>query len=224
VVGYLRGFLFTAKRALTPVASLSGGERNRVVLAKLFTRPSNLLVLDEPTNDLDVETLEVLEERLAEYSGTLIVVSHDREFLDNVVDKILVFEPGGRIVEYAGGYSDWSRRGHELAQMDAPGAAKSTGDAAQGDDPARAAPKPRKLGYREQRELDGLPGRIEALEAEIAALEAEIAAPAFYAQPWERTQPALDALAAKQAEHDRLAERWLELEDLQHRLAAERAG
>jgi ATP-binding cassette subfamily F protein uup len=224
VVGYLRGFLFTAKRALTPVASLSGGERNRVVLAKLFTRPSNLLVLDEPTNDLDVETLEVLEERLAEYSGTLIVVSHDREFLDNVVDKILVFEPGGRIVEYAGGYSDWLRRGHELAQMDAPGAAKSTGDAAQGDDPARAAPKPRKLGYREQRELDGLPGRIEALEAEIAALEAEIAAPAFYAQPWERTQPALDALAAKQAEHDRLAERWLELEDLQHRLAAERAG
>jgi ATP-binding cassette subfamily F protein uup len=224
VVGYLRGFLFTAKRALTPVASLSGGERNRVVLAKLFTRPSNLLVLDEPTNDLDVETLEVLEERLAEYSGTLIVVSHDREFLDNVVDKILVFEPGGRIVEYAGGYSDWLRRGHELAQMDAPGAAKSAGDAAQADDPARAAPRPRKLGYREQRELEGLPGRIEALEAEIAALEAEIAAPAFYTQPWERTQPALDALAAKQAEHDRLAERWLELEDLQHRLAAERAG
>ena len=224
VVGYLRGFLFSAKRALTPVASLSGGERNRVVLAKLFTRPSNLLVLDEPTNDLDVETLEVLEDRLAEYSGTLIVVSHDREFLDNVVDKILVFEPGGRIVEYAGGYSDWLRRGHALAQMDAPGAVPGAGNAARADDAARDAPKPRKLGYREQRELDGLPGRIEALEAEIAALEAEIAAPAFYAQPWERTQPALDALAAKQAEHDRMAERWLELEDLQQRLAAERVG
>ena len=224
VVGYLRGFLFTAKRALTPVASLSGGERNRVVLAKLFTRPSNLLVLDEPTNDLDVETLEVLEERLAEYSGTLIVVSHDREFLDNVVDKILVFEPGGRIVEYAGGYSDWLRRGHELAQTDAPGTAQAAAAAAPVDDPARSVSKPRKLGYREQRELDGLPRRIEALEAEIAALEAEIAAPGFYAQPWEHTQPALDALAAKQAEHDQLAERWLALEDLQERLAAERAG
>jgi ABC transport system ATP-binding/permease protein len=122
VVGYLRGFLFSAKRALTPVASLSGGERNRVILAKLFTRPSNLLVLDEPTNDLDVETLEVLEARLAEYAGTLIVVSHDREFLDNVVNKILVFEAGGRIIEYAGGYSDWARRGRELAQMDDAGA------------------------------------------------------------------------------------------------------
>jgi len=224
VVGYLRGFLFTAKRALTPVASLSGGERNRVVLAKLFTRPSNLLVLDEPTNDLDVETLEVLEERLAEYTGTLIVVSHDREFLDNVVDKILVFEPGGQIVEYAGGYSDWLRRGHDLAQMDAPGTAKTAADTAPGGDPVRAAAKPRKLGYREQRELEAMPGRVEALEAEIAALEKEIAAPEFYAQPWERTQPTLDALAAKQAEHDRLAERWLELEDLQERLAAERAG
>jgi ATP-binding cassette subfamily F protein uup len=224
VVGYLRGFLFTAKRALTPVASLSGGERNRVVLAKLFTRPSNLLVLDEPTNDLDVETLEVLEERLADYTGTLIVVSHDRAFLDNVVDKILVFEPGGQIVEYAGGYSDWLRRGRELAQMDAPRAAKGDDDAASDQALARAAAKPRKLGYREQRELEGLPARIEALEAEIAGLEAEIAAPEFYAQPWERTQPALDTLAAKQAEHDRLAERWLELEDLQERLAAERAG
>jgi ATP-binding cassette subfamily F protein uup len=222
VVGYLRGFLFTAKRALTPVASLSGGERNRVVLAKLFTRPSNLLVLDEPTNDLDVETLEVLEDRLAEYTGTLIVVSHDREFLDNVVDKILVFEPGGRIVEYAGGYSDWLRRGRELAQMDAP--RNPPGNVAAEETPSRAASKPRKLSYREQRELEGLPGRIEALEAEIAALEAEIAAPQFYAQPWERTQPALDTLAAKQAEHDRMAERWLELEEQQERLAAERAG
>jgi ATP-binding cassette subfamily F protein uup len=217
VVGYLRGFLFTAKRALTPVASLSGGERNRVVLAKLFTRPSNLLVLDEPTNDLDVETLEVLEERLAEYAGTLIVVSHDREFLDNVVDKILVFEPGGRIVEYAGGYSEWLRRGHELAQMDAPTAARA--DTRGAEAAVRPAAKARKLSYKDQRELDGLPDRIEELEAEIAGLEAQIAAPGFYEQAWEQTQPVLDRLAERHAEHDRLAERWLELEARQEELA-----
>ena len=234
VVGYLRGFLFSAKRALTPVGSLSGGERNRVLLAKLFTQPSNLLVLDEPTNDLDVETLEVLEARLAEYSGTLLVVSHDREFLDNVVNKILVFEAGGRIVEYAGGYSDWARRGLELAQMEGslpvrgggPGgaAAPLPGKAPDAAPPARAVARATKLGYREQRELDGLPARIEALEAEIALIEREIAAPEFYAAPWDRTQPVLDALAAKQAEHDRLAGRWLELEELQAALAAGRAG
>jgi len=220
VVGYLRGFLFSAKRALTPVASLSGGERNRVILAKLFTRPSNLLVLDEPTNDLDVETLEVLEERLANYAGTLLVVSHDRAFLDNVVDKILVFEAGGRIVEYAGGYSDWARRGRELAQMDAPGAPAAAGGAAAGKSAPRPAPRRSKLGYQEQRELDALPGRIESLEAEITALEARIAMPDFYTQPWEKTQPTLDALAAKNAEHDCLAERWLELEARQAALAA----
>ena len=219
VVGYLRGFLFTAKRALTPVASLSGGERNRVVLAKLFTRPSNLLVLDEPTNDLDVETLEVLEDRLAEYTGTLIVVSHDREFLDNVVNKILVFEPGGRIVEYIGGYSDWLRRGRELAQMDAPGSAAASVEAAPGPAASRAESRPRKLGYKDQRELDGLPARIETVEAEIAGLEAQVSAPEFYARPWEQTQPVLDQLAALQAEHDALAERWIELEELQQQLA-----
>ena len=219
VVGYLRGFLFSAKRALTPVESLSGGERNRVILAKLFTRPSNLLVLDEPTNDLDVETLEVLEDRLASYAGSSLVVSHDRAFLDNVVDKILVFEAGGRIVEYAGGYSDWAQRGRELAQMDAPGAPPKDNGAAAEKTAPRAAPRRSKLGYQEQRELDALPGRIESLEAEIAALEALIAAPDFYAQPWEKAQLTLDALAMKNAEHDRLAERWLELEARQAALA-----
>ncbi len=224
VVGYLRGFLFSAKRALTPVGSLSGGERNRVILAKLFTRPSNLLVLDEPTNDLDVETLEVLEERLTEYSGTLLVVSHDREFLDNVVTSILVFEAGGRIVEYAGGYSDWARRGRELAQMDALAQERATeAPAAAGKDRPAALPARRptaKLGYLEQRELDGLPGRIEALEAELEVLEARVAAPEFYQQPWELTQPVLDAVAAKHAEHDRLAARWLELEERRAALAS----
>ena len=217
VVGYLRGFLFTAKRALTPVGSLSGGERNRVILAKLFTQPSNLLVLDEPTNDLDVETLEVLEARLAEYAGTLLVVSHDREFLDNVIDKILVFEAGGKIVEYVGGYSDWARRGRELAQLDA--AAPATVPASAAPSAPRPPRRALKLSYKEQRELDQLPAEIEALEARIAALEAEMAAPDFYARPWEQTQPVLDRLAAHQAEHDRLAERWVALEDRQASLA-----
>ena len=123
VVGYLRGFLFTAKRAMSPAGILSGGERNRVLLARLFTRSSNLLVLDEPTNDLDVETLEVLEQKLVEYQGTLIVVSHDRMFLDNVATSILVFEDDGKVHRYPGGYSDWLRRGHQLADMDDPGPA-----------------------------------------------------------------------------------------------------
>ncbi len=230
VVGYLGGFLFTAKRALTPVAALSGGERNRVILAKLFTRPSNLLVLDEPTNDLDVETLEVLEARLAEYAGTLLVVSHDREFLDNVVNRILVFEAGGQLVEYVGGYSDWARRGRQLAQMDAPAEAvasagavpQSTTSAAGVAATGRPTRTARKLGYREQRELDALPGRIDAVEAEIAALEARMAAPEFYAQPWDVTQPVIDALAEKQAENDRLTNEWLALEERRDALAAGR--
>lgn len=224
VVGYLGGFLFSAKRALTPVGSLSGGERNRVILAKLFTQPSNLLVLDEPTNDLDVETLEVLEDRLAGYSGTLLVVSHDREFLDNVVTRILVFEAGGKIVEYAGGYSDWARRGRELASMEAL-PPERTAPARTGSPPAaRLAQKASKLGYLEQRELDQLPGRIEILEAEIAALEARIGAPSFYGQPWDQTQPVLDRLAEMHEEHDRLAARWLALEDRRDALAAGRQG
>ena len=120
IVGYLRGFLFSPKRAMTPVKSLSGGERNRVILAKLFTRAANLLILDEPTNDLDIETLEVLEQKLCEYSGTLIIVSHDREFLDNVITSTVVFEENGVIQEYVGGYSDWLRQGHRLAETDNP--------------------------------------------------------------------------------------------------------
>ncbi|SVA90241.1 uncharacterized protein METZ01_LOCUS143095, partial [marine metagenome] len=120
VIGYLRGFLFSAKRAMTKVKVLSGGEKNRVILAKLLTRPSNLLVLDEPTNDLDIETLEVLEDKLLEYQGTLIIVTHDREFLDNVVSSILVFEDSGIIQNYAGGFSDWHRRGIQLAETDNP--------------------------------------------------------------------------------------------------------
>jgi ATP-binding cassette subfamily F protein uup len=218
VVGYLRGFLFTAKRALTPVKSLSGGERNRVILAKLFTRGTNFLVLDEPTNDLDVETLEVLEERLREYSGTLIVVSHDREFLDNVVNKILVFEPGGRVVEYAGGWSDWEKRGRALAETDEPVKGRR---AAPGAEASREKPRaaPTKLSYKDQRELEALPRKIEALERAVAELEEKTAAPGFYDQPWEATQAVLDELAERTREHDTLTGRWLELEDLRDSLA-----
>ena len=179
IVGYLKGFLFSPKRSQMPVKALSGGERNRVILAKLFTRPANLLVLDEPTNDLDIETLEVLEQKLSEYSGTLIVVSHDREFLDNVVTSTIVFEENGRIQEYVGGYSDWVRRGIRLAVTDDPYAIeKRKREAAE----RRQQKKPTKLSYKDQRELDALPGQIEQLEAEIAELQQSIAQPDFYKQ------------------------------------------
>jgi ATP-binding cassette subfamily F protein uup len=208
IVGYLRGFLFSAKRALTKVGVLSGGERNRLILAKLFTQPSNLLVLDEPTNDLDVETLEVLEEQLVEYAGTLIVVSHDRAFLDNVVTSTLVFEKGGKLQSYPGGYADWQRQGRELEQREAPLRAAAR---------AAAAPPPRpkqqtKLSYHHQRELDALPGRIKELEAQVAALETETATEGFYAQGFAAVQPRLDALAAAKKELEQALERWLELE------------
>ncbi|MBA2410510.1 MAG: ATP-binding cassette domain-containing protein [Gammaproteobacteria bacterium] len=216
VIGYLRGFLFSAKRAMTPVRALSGGERNRVILARLFTRPSNLLVLDEPTNDLDVETLEVLEDRLVEYQGTLIVVSHDREFLDNVITSTLVFEPGGKVRSYVGGFSDWSRRGRRLAEKDDPNPAgigiQRTSD--KGADRTSAPPETssRKLSYKFQRELEKLPDRIESLESEIATLESQTAAPEFYTQTFEQVQPLLDKLRTKKDELELAVDRWAELE------------
>lgn len=188
VQGYLRDFLFPAERARSPVKALSGGERNRLLLARLFTRPSNVLVLDEPTNDLDLETLELLEAQLAEYPGTLLIVSHDRVFLDNVVTSTLVFEGGGRIQEYVGGYDDWLRQrasaeepagGAQSAQtrrVSPPAASASPGAA-----PASDVRK--RLSYSEQRELDQLPARIEALEAEERRLETSVNSPAFYKEP-----------------------------------------
>ena len=210
VIGYLKGFLFTPKRAMTPVRSLSGGERNRIILAKLFTRPANLLILDEPTNDLDMETLEVLEAKLAEYSGTLIVVSHDREFLDNVVTSTIVFEEGGKLREYVGGYSDWLRQGKELAELDRyESGAKSEPEKATADERPRVA----KLSYKEQRELDKLPEQIESLESRIDKLGKEISASDFYSKGHELTQPVLAELADKQAMLDQVLERWTALED-----------
>ena len=210
IIGYLKGFLFSPKRSLTPVKSLSGGERNRIILAKLFTRAANLLVLDEPTNDLDMETLEVLEARLAEYSGTLIVVSHDRQFLDNVVTSTIVFEEGGQLREYVGGYTDWLRHGHALAEADREAAEKAEGAQTE---VVQSPAAPRKLNYREQRELDELPKKIEAHEAKLAELELEVSGADFYTQGHEVTKPVLDTLAQTQASLDNALERWTELED-----------
>ncbi len=209
IIGYLKGFLFSPKRSVTPVKSLSGGERNRVILAKLFTRAANLLVLDEPTNDLDIETLEVLEQKLCDYTGTLIVVSHDREFLDNVVTSTIVFEENNRVKEYVGGYADWLRQGHQLAETDAPGIA---------DIKKRAAAERRKnktrkkLSYNDQRELDGLPAEIDALEADVTALQANVAEAEFYAQDNDVVQLTLKELSDAEAALEKRVQRWGDLE------------
>ncbi len=209
IVGYLKGFLFSPKRSMTPVESLSGGERNRVILAKLFTRPANLLVLDEPTNDLDIETLEVLERKLCDYTGTLIVVSHDREFLDNVVTSTVVFEDNGRVQEYVGGYSDWLKQGHQLAETDSPEIAEAKRREAN----LRRKNKARKkLSYKDQRELDRLPAKIESAESSISALQTEVANPDFYAQDDELVQQRLQQLKDLEASLEALVQRWGELE------------
>ncbi|HRQ65071.1 MAG TPA: ATP-binding cassette domain-containing protein [Xanthomonadaceae bacterium] len=207
VLGYLQDFLFTPERARAPITRLSGGERNRLLLAKLFARPSNLLVMDEPTNDLDVETLELLEELLAEYPGTLLLVSHDRDFIDNVVTSTLVMEGEGRVGEYVGGYSDWVRqRSTVVADTTTPKPVAAPSP------PRVAAPKPRKLGYREQRELEQLPQRIETLESRLTELTAALAEPSFYRQAPDAVTAHNAAIAAAQAELDEAYARWQALE------------
>lgn len=213
IIGYLRNFLFAPKRAMTPVKALSGGECNRVLLAKLFTRPTNLLVLDEPTNDLDVEMLEVLEEQLVQYQGTLIIVSHDREFLDNVVTSVFVFEEDGQIQEYIGGYSDWAKRGKGLKIADTQD--HPSGHIVDNDMTNNAKKKDHgKLSYKFQRELDALPAIIDQLEKDIAILEEQTANPDFYNRDYSETQPVLDELGEKQQALDIAAERWIELEEM----------
>ena len=215
IVGYLKGFLFTPKRSGMPVKALSGGERNRVILAKLFTRPANLLVLDEPTNDLDIETLEVLEKKLCDYNGTLIVVSHDREFLDNVVTSTVVFEDDGRAKEYVGGYSDWVRHGHQLAETENIAAA----EARKRETAERRKNRNKtKLSYKDQRELDQLPGEIEKLESGIATLQSQIADPSFYSQDNDNVQATLRDLSSAEALLEQHIERWSELENKQDSL------
>jgi len=211
IIGYLKGFLFSPRRAQTLVRSLSGGERNRAILAKLFTRAANLLVLDEPTNDLDLETLEVLEDRLVEYGGTVIVISHDRQFLDNIITSTVVFEEGGAINQYVGGYSDWRRRGRKLAEIENPTIARPV---AARRKPAAPVPATRKLSYNEQRELDLLPESIERLEARLSELQDQVAEPGFYALDRAQSQTILQELERTQASIDKALERWGELEDL----------
>ncbi len=221
VVGYLKDFLFTPKRSLTLVRALSGGERNRVLLAKVFAKPANLLVLDEPTNDLDVEMLEALEERLLAYEGTLILVSHDRVFLDNVVTSTLVFETENRVEQYVGGYSDWLKHGRELAEVENPYKKKNEAlkaavqEKRETEDQADQQKVGIKLSYKLQRELDAIPGQIEQLEQEVNLLKKEIESPEFYDQDYTKIQPLLDELASKQQTLDELMDRWLALEAMQ---------
>src|SRR5690606_33815196 len=209
VIGYLQQFLFDPDRARAPITRLSGGERNRLLLARLFASPANLLVMDEPTNDLDIETLELLEDRLAEFPGTLLLVSHDRRFLDNVVTSTLVLEGGGRVAEYVGGYSDWLRQRPPVPEP-ASGRGSAATEAPKQPAPA-PAPRPR-LGFREQRELEQLPAAIEQLEAAIAALHAAMADPTFYRQDGSAIAAAQGELATLEARLEAAFARWEALE------------
>jgi ATP-binding cassette subfamily F protein uup len=208
IIGYLQDFLFTPERARTPVQVLSGGERNRLLLAKLFTKPANVLVMDEPTNDLDAETLELLEDLLLDFAGTLLLVSHDREFLNRVVTSTLVLNDDGTVGEFVGGYDDWLRQAGE-ATAPLPVAPPAS--------PGRAKPqkeRPRKLTFKEERELAELPERIAALEVEQAALLQTLADPAFYRSAGGEVAHCNERLAGLELELAAAYARWEELEQL----------
>jgi ATP-binding cassette subfamily F protein uup len=210
VMGYLQDFLFTPGQIMGPVSSLSGGERNRLLLAKLFALPSNVLVLDEPTNDLDTETLELLEDRLLEYNGTILMVSHDREFLNNVVTSTIVFEGEGRLEEYVGGYDDWLRQRKELALPSKPVTPKE-----QGQKKAKLPKEKQKLSFKETRELGALPQKIEALEEEKQRLMATLNSPEFYAShDLAKIHGANSRREALEKELDEAYRRWDELENM----------
>jgi len=210
VIGYLKDFLFSPDRARSPVRILSGGERNRLLLARLFTRPSNVLVLDEPTNDLDMETLELLEDRLMNYSGTILLVSHDREFLNNVVTGTLVFEGNGVVAEYPGGYDDW------LSQRPDPVDEKSERPAKKPLAPKRdeKKDKPRKLTFKEGKELETLPGRIEELEKEQKGIYEQMAGPGFYKVSGENITKARARIDEIDKDLKAAYARWEELEEI----------
>ncbi len=208
VASYLRDFLFPPERLQSPVSTLSGGERNRLLLARLFARPANLLIMDEPTNDLDVETLELLEELLMEYDGTLLLVSHDRAFLDNVVTRSLVFEGEGVIGEYVGGYSDWLAQKNEKKPASQARSSQVSRQSADAD----VAVKPKKLSYKDQRELDDLPKQIEALDSEQAQLQEAMGDPGFYQQDNEKVAATLARLEEVGAALEACYSRWEELD------------
>jgi ATP-binding cassette subfamily F protein uup len=209
VHGYLQDFLFPPERLRSPVKALSGGERNRLMLARLLTRPANVLVFDEPTNDLDIETLEVVEALLADFAGTILLVSHDRTFLDNVVTSTLVFEGGGRIEEYVGGYEDWRR--HKLTTSPRPVSERAPAEPA-APTPTLAPPNRVKLSYKERREFEALPERIGALETEDAALHAAVASPEFYKAGAAEIATTLARLDALRGELEAAYARWDELD------------
>ena len=208
VYSYLADFLFTPERVRTPVKALSGGERARLMLAKLFLSPANLLVMDEPTNDLDVETLELLEEQLLAYSGTLLLVSHDREFLNNVVTSTFALEGDGAVRQFPGGYDDYVRQR---------GAPRGEGSRVEGggDAPPRraeaASPRTGKLSYNEKRELESLPGRIDALEGELAKIREELSDGALYRADPARAKLLGDRLPIAESELEAAVDRWAEL-------------
>ena len=210
VHGYLRDFLFSPERARSPVKSLSGGERNRLLLARLFTRPANVLVLDEPTNDLDLDTLELLESQLVEWTGTVLLVSHDRVFLDHVVSSTVVFESDGQIREYVGGYQDWLRQRPVVSPPTRPGRSEVDREGVKNEGRASAAPS--RLSYNDQRELVALPERIERLEAEISRMNEATAAPDFYREASDEIKATLTGLETAQEDLISLYTRWEHLE------------
>lgn len=223
VLGYLQDFLFPPKRARTPVRALSGGERNRLLLAKLFLKPSNLLILDEPTNDLDIETLELLEELVNEYQGTVLLVSHDRQFVDNVVTQCWFFEDNGHIGIYAGGYMDAKQQQLQTKPVKTVATSVSEKELAKKDEVNLAegsnvaeTSKKIKLSYKEQRELEQLPQQIERLENEIAALQTQMSDSEFFNQPHEITNQILAQFAQKEAELEQVFDRWETLESLKN--------
>lgn len=235
VLGYLQDFLFTPERARSPVRVFSGGERARLLLAKLFSKPANILVLDEPTNDLDVETLELLEEQLAEFAGTVIVISHDREFLDNVVTETVFLDGSGKVREYVGGYSDWRRQGgcfpaeasgarpdrHDKAAKSGKQggrgkqgeSSKSTKKQPAAQDEAANKAKPAKLSFKLKHELEQLPGQIEELEKNVASIKERISSADFYSGSPDHIAAALEELKQKETNLEKVIARWMELEE-----------
>jgi ATP-binding cassette subfamily F protein uup len=210
VIGYLQDFLFSAERARESVRNLSGGERNRLLLARLFTRPANVLVLDEPTNDLDTETLELLEARLVEYAGTVLVVSHDRAFLDNLCTSSLVFEGAGVVQEFVGGYSDWKRT---VAARAEPPAAKGPKPSSLSTGAAEAPKKPKKLTWKEKREHEELLARIDVMEMELRVLHQRIAEPSFFLQSQAEIRPVVERSQELPQQIDTAFTRWAELDE-----------
>ena len=212
VIGYLKDFLFNPNQVNTPVKALSGGERNRLMLAKLFTRPFNFLIMDEPTNDLDIDTLELLEELLMDYKGTLLLVSHDRAFINHIVDSCFVFEGNAQVNDYVGGYDDWLRQRTIAPQFVPPKKDKSAASV-EHKPAAKTAVKARKLNFNEQKELKAIPRKIDKLEQEIAALQETLAQPGFYQQAESIVSEAQQALKEKEQIMETLFERWEALEN-----------